>query len=260
MTIVTASFNAEATIAATLASVAGQDYPGELEHVVVDGGSADGTMDVVRGCGLRHVSEPDRGLTHALNKGIAMARGEVVASLNADDTYLPGALRRVGEAFAARPEAEWLTGRCVIVDDRGHEIRRGVTAYKDLFLRRHSFRLFLVHNYISSPATFVRRSALEALGGYDERFRYSADYDMWLRLGRRGDPVVLGERLATFRMAGASMSLTGFEDQFAEHALNAREHGAGHPLAVAVNRATSRGIVLAYRAARRLRGATLRRR
>jgi GT2 family glycosyltransferase len=185
-----------------------------------------------------------------------MARGEVVGSLNSDDVYLPGALGRVGAAFAAHPEVEWITGRCPIVDDHGNEIRRGVTRYKEVFLRRHTYARHLVHNYISAPATFVRRAALEAVGGYDERFRYSADYDMWLKLGRRGDPLVLDAALATFRMAGESLSLTGFETQFAEHVANAREHGAGHPVAVGLNRVASRAIVLSYRAMARVRGRT----
>jgi glycosyltransferase involved in cell wall biosynthesis len=255
ITIVTAAMNSERTIAATLRSVSEQAYGGELEHIVVDGGSTDGTLEIVRAAGLRYVSEPDRGLTDALNKGIGMARGEIVGSLNSDDTYLPGALERVGAAFAAHPEVEWVTGRCPIVDDGGREIRRGVTRYKEAFLSRHSFALHLVHNYVSAPATFARRSALEAVGGYDERFRYSADYDMWLKLGRRGDPIVLdAPPLATFRMAGESLSLTGFETQFVEHAANAREHGDGHLFAVALNRGASRAIVLAYRGMARVRG------
>ena len=254
ITIVTASLNSERTIAATLRSVRDQQYAGELEHVVVDGGSTDATLEIVRAAGLRFVSEPDRGLTHALNTGIALARGDVVGSLNSDDTYLPGALSRVGAAFAAHPDLEWVTGRCPIVDDDGREIRRGVTRYKEAFLRRHTYARHLVHNYVSAPATFVRRSALQAVGGYDERFRYSADYDMWLKLGRRGDPIVLDAPLATFRMAGDSLSLTGFETQFVEHAANAREHGAGHPVAVAVNRGASRAIVLSYRGMARVRG------
>ena len=250
LTIVTAALNSAATIAETIESVRTQDYGGPLEHIVVDGGSTDGTVEIVRAAGLRYVSEPDRGLTHALNKGIAMADGDVVGSINADDTYLPGALARVGAAFAAHPEAEWVTGPCTIVDGEGNEIRRRVTAYKDFFLRHHSFRLHLMQNHVSAPATFVRRSALEAVGGYDERFRWSADYDLWLRLGRRGDPVVLDTPLATFRMAGETLSLTGFEGQFAEHAQNAREQGEGHPVAVAANVLTSRAIVAIYRVMR----------
>jgi glycosyltransferase involved in cell wall biosynthesis len=251
ITVITASYNAAATLEATLRSVREQHYDAEVEHVVVDGGSTDGTLDILRRSGLRFVSEPDRGLTHAINKGIAMARHDVVGSLNADDTYVPGALTHVGRAFAAHPEAEWVTGLCPIVDGDGQEIRKWVSAYKGFFLRHHSFRLHLVQNYVSAPATFVRRSALETVGGYDERFLYSADYDMWLKLGRRGDPVVLDEPLATFRMAGETLSLTGFDQQFVEHAANAREHGVGHPIAVGLNDAASRAIVLVYRAMRR---------
>ena len=253
ISIITPTLNSAATLEEAIGSLAAQDYPGDVEHLVIDGGSTDETLDIVRAHGIRHVSEPDDGLADALNKGLRMACKDVVGELNGDDLYLPGALRAVGEAFAAQPGAEWVTGRCRIVDERGEEIRRGVTAYKNAMLRRHSFGLHLTNNYVSAPATFIRTRALREVGGYDPRFRYSMDYDLWLRLGRRGPPVVLDRELACFRMAGGSLSLTGFEAQFAEHAQNAREHGAGHPLAVAVNRAASQGIVLAYRAMRSAR-------
>ena len=248
ITVVTPTLNAEATLAQTIDSVVSQEYPGEVEHLVVDGGSTDRTLDIVRAHGLRHISEPDRGLSDALNKGLAMARNEVFAELNADDVYLPGALEAVGAAFVAHPRAEWVTGRCPIIGVDGEPIRRGVTAYKNAMLRHWSPWLHLTHNFVSAPATFVRTAVLRELGGFDLRYRYSMDYDLWLKLGRRGPPVVLDRDLAAFRMAGDSLSLTGFEVQFVEHAQNAREHGAGHPVAVAVNRLTSRAIVLAYRA------------
>ena len=252
--IVTPCLNAEATIAEALASVRAQRYE-PLEHVVVDGGSTDATMDIVRAAGdhVRSISEPDRGLSDAMNKGIAMARNEIVGWLNADDLYLPGALHRVAEAFERRPDALWATGRCLIIDGDGNEIRKGVTRYKDALLKRWSFPLFLTQNFVSSPATFVRREALLGLGGFEERFRYSMDYDVWLKLGKRSPPVVIDAPLACFRMAGESLSMTGFERQFAEHEQNAREHGEGHRVAVAVNAATSRAIVAAYRAMRAAR-------
>ena len=251
--IVTPCLNAEATIGETLRSVAAQDV-GAVEHIVIDGGSTDGTLDVLRAAGsVVVVSEPDNGLSDAMNKGIRLARNDVVGWLNADDVYLPGALQRVRDAFEARPDALWATGRCLIIDGDGNEIRKRVTRYKDALLRRWSFPLFLTQNFVSSPSTFVRREALEAVGGFEERFRYSMDYDVWLQLGRRSAPVVIDEPLACFRMAGESLSMTGFETQFAEHEQNAREHGDGHRVAVAVNAATSRAIVAAYRAMRAVR-------
>jgi glycosyltransferase involved in cell wall biosynthesis len=256
ITIVTPTFNAAATIEETLASIAAQDYPA-LDHVVVDGGSTDGTLAILQreaAAGrLRFVSEPDDGLSDAFNKGVAMAKGEFVGWLNADDIYEPDALNAVGEALAARPEAEWATGRCKIIGGDGMESRKAVTAYKNFLLARFSLRLFLTNNFVSSPATFVRRRVLDELGALDTRFTYSADYDLWLRLARRGNPLIVDADVARFRMAEDSLSITGFEQQFVEHAQNARENGEGHPVSVAVNRVLSRLIVFTYRSIMRWR-------
>jgi glycosyltransferase involved in cell wall biosynthesis len=253
LTIITPCLNAVATLPATLASVRAQAYPG-LEHIVVDGGSTDGTLDVLRAAeGVRWISEPDRGLSHALNKGITMATGDVIGELNADDVYERGALAAVGAALRDRPDAVWLTGYCRIIDGDGREIRQPVTAYKNWLLRRYSLGLSLTHNFVSAPATFFRRAALAEAGGFDERYRISVDYDLQLRIARRHDPLVLPRYLASFRMAEGSLSMSGFRTQFREHAEQARRHGAGHRTAVAANQVISAGIVGAYELMRRLR-------
>lgn len=252
ITVVTPCLNASETISETLASVRAQDYP-SVEHVVVDGGSTDGTVELLAAAvGVRYVSEPDRGLSHAMNKGIAMATGDVLGWLNADDLYESGALAVVGRAFADHPEAEWATGLCRIVDREGREIRRAVTAYKSFFLRHYSFRLYLTQNFISAPATFIRKDAY-GKDPYDERYRMSMDYDVQLRLARRSDPLIIDRPIAAFRMAEGSLGMSQFERQFAEHAENARTHGDGHAIAVTVNRLTSRGIVGIYHLLRVLR-------
>jgi len=253
ITVVTPCLNAVATLPATLASVREQAYPG-LEHIVVDGGSTDGTVDLLRASeGIRWVSEADRGLSHALNKGIAMARGEVIGELNADDVYEPGALEAVGAALRDRPDAMWLTGYCRIIDGEGREIRRPVTAYKNWLLRRYSLGLYLTHNFVSAPATFFRRAALEEASGFDERYRISVDYDLQLRIARRHDPIVLRRFLSAFRMVEGTLSMSGFRTQFREHAEQARRHGDGHRAAVAANQVISAGIVGAYELMRLLR-------
>jgi glycosyltransferase involved in cell wall biosynthesis len=253
ITVITPSFNAAATIQATLQSVRAQKYP-KLEHLVVDGGSTDGTVEILRAApGIRFVSEPDRGLSHALNKGIAMASGEVVGELNADDVYEPGALRLVGETFGERPDVAWLTGYCRIIDGEGREIRRAITEYKNAFLRHYSLGLYLTHNFVSAPATFFRRETLEESGGFDERYRISVDYDLQLRIARRHDPLILRHYLASFRMVEGTLSMSGFQEQFREHAEQARRHGDGHRTAVALNQAISGGIVAIYEAMRWLR-------
>lgn len=255
ISIVTPCLNARTTISETLASVRSQDFAA-VEHIVIDGGSTDGTIELLaEDPRVRWISEPDRGLSHAFNKGVAMATGDVIGWLNADDVYLPGALEAVAEAFAAEPDREWATGRCAIIDATGAQIRAPVVTYKSLFLRRYSLGLHLVQNFVAAPSTFVLRSVLDELGGLDERFKYSMDYDLWLKLGRRGPPARVDGTVAAFRMGEGSLSMSGFERQFEEHALNAREHGEGHRAAVLANQLISRLIVVIYRALRRFRSA-----
>ena len=253
--------NGAPTLAETMDSVRNQGYP-RVEHIVVDGGSSDGTVAMLASTpDVRWISEPDRGRVDAANKGVAMATGDVIAWLNADDRYEPGALQAVGRAFAENPRAGWATGYCRIIGGDGREIRRAVTAYKSLLLRHWSLGLYLTQNFISDPATFVRREALDAVGLLDERYRESHDYDLWLRVARAyGPPVVLRRAVACFRMAEGSLSLTGFERQFREHAAVARAHGAGHAGPVLANAVTSRLIVAIYRILRTRRRAAGRRR
>ena len=119
ISVITPSMNAAATLQETLDSVRDQGYP-DVEHIVVDGGSTDGTLELLESAsGVRWVSEPDDGRVDAANKGLAMASGDVVAWLNADDRYEPGALTAVGEALARNPAAVWVTGYCRIIDDAG---------------------------------------------------------------------------------------------------------------------------------------------
>jgi glycosyltransferase involved in cell wall biosynthesis len=251
ISVITPCMNAAATLQETLDSVRDQRYP-NVEHIVVDGGSTDGTLELLESApGLRWVSEPDEGRVDAANKGLAMASGDVVGWLNADDRYEPGALTAVGEALARNRGAVWVTGYCRIIDDAGSEIRRAITAYKSLLLRRWSLGLYLTQNFVADPATFVRRSAVEAVGPLNAAYRTSHDYDLWLRVARRfGPPIVLRRPLASFRMAEGTLSMGGFEGQFVEHAEVARRHGNEHALAVAVNRAMSALIVLVYRVLR----------
>jgi hypothetical protein len=128
-----------------------------------------------------------------------------------------------------------------------------VTRYKNLLLRHYSFPRYLTQNFISCPATFVRRSVYEQIGPFRLDYKYSMDYDVFLRVARHGDPIVLDRDLAVFTMVEGTKSMSGFEHQFEEHHVVAKEHGDGHAIAVAVNMLASKSIVLTYRTLRALR-------
>lgn len=215
ISLITPSYNQAAFIKQTLESVLSQGYP-DLEYIVIDGGSLDGTVDILRRYDgkLRWTSEPDRGQSHALNKGLRMATGEVIGFLNSDDYLEPGALKHVGQFFAAHPEAAWLTGRCRTVDHTGREIRHLITAYKNFWLRLGSYQVLLVLNYISQPATFWRRRVIETVGDFDETLRYAMDYDYWLRVGRHFRLCVAEEYLASFRVHAMSKAGSSANAQF----------------------------------------------
>lgn len=255
LSIVMPCLNAAETIKRSLDSISSQGVPG-VEVVVADGGSTDGTLDILASRpDVRWQAEPDEGLSDAFNKGATRSTGEILGWLNADDVYLPGALAAVQAAFSEDPSLVWVTGRCTITDGQ-REIRRGVTRYKNALLDNYGNRLYLTHNFISAPATFFRRDAFLSVGGMDLTLRYSMDYDLYLRLAQQGEPRVLRQDLAAFTMAAGTLSMTGFERQFEEHLDVARRYGAGAPLSVLANRALSRSIVLAYRAMRWSRSST----
>ncbi len=250
ITIITPSFNQAQFLPATARSVLSQEGTFDLEWLVVDGGSTDGTVDYLKSLNdprVRWVSEKDRGQGDAINKGLARASGEIVAWLNSDDLYAPGALSRVAGAFGADPQKQWVIGRCDIVDESGNEIRHRVTAYKDWFLRRYSYRRLLRENFISQPAAFWRKSAASAI---DESLHYTMDYDLWLRLGKLSDPIFIDDVLAHFRFHSTSKSGAVSREQFDEQYRVAMRYFERDRLSRWVHRFNVEKIVWAYRVMR----------
>ncbi len=254
ITIVTPSLDQRRFVERTVRSVLDQQGDFDLEYLVYDGGSGDGSVEVLRSFEprLRLVVEPDRGQADAVNKGLRAATGDVVGWLNSDDLLYPGALARVADAFRARPDLVWLHGRCEIVDEDDRTIRRWVSAYKDFRCRRYTRRSLLVENYVSQMTVFWRRSAMERIGYLDASMRYSFDYEYWLRLSALGDPFYLPERVAAFRWYVSSKSGTAFDRQFREDEEAFRRHAPPGRLLRAHKRLRTAQIVGAYRLMRAL--------
>jgi glycosyltransferase involved in cell wall biosynthesis len=267
ISLVTPSLNQAPFLERTIASVLSQEGDFDLDYLVLDGGSTDGSAEILRRAGaasggrLRYRIEPDTGQSNAINKGLREARGDVVGWLNSDDLLYPGALARVARVFAERPSVVWVHGRCEIVDEEDRPIRRWVSAYKDWRCRHYSRRSLLVENYVSQMTVFWRREAHERVGWLDESMRFSFDYEFWLRLADLGDPVYLPERIAAFRWYVRSKSGAHFGRQFREDHDAFLRHAPPDPLLRAHKRLRTAQIVLAYRMLRAARavGGVLRR-
>lgn len=178
--IVTCSFRQGRYLDATMRSVLDQNYPA-LEYVIIDGGSDDQSVDIIRAHEARlgyWVSEPDRGQTDALIKGFRRATGEIQGWLCSDDLLLPGALERVAAFFTSHPEVDAVYGDSLWIDIDGNYLR----AKKETGFNRFVYLFY--HNYISQPSMFWRRTLYERVGGLDPRFNLAMDSDLWERFSR----------------------------------------------------------------------------
>lgn len=231
ISIVTPSLNQAPFIEETIQSVLNQGYP-NLEYLIVDGGSTDGTLRILKKYEgqLSWISEKDNGQSDAINKGLRQVTGDIVAFLNSDDLYEPGGLLAVGEYFLNHPEANWLTGLCINIDQTGKEIRKLNRLYKNFWLRWKSFAVLQVLNYVSQSATFWKRSAMNKIGYLNEHLHYTMDYDYWLRLGQRYPLHVLYRDLASFRIHNNSKSGTTTHHQFDEELKVLQKYYKGLPV------------------------------
>lgn len=224
ITVITPSFNQARFIGETIDSVLGQDYP-HLEYIVIDGGSTDGTQEILRRYGdrLRWVSEPDRGQGDAVNKGVALAHGEIIGWLNSDDTYAPGALGKIARTFASSDDL------AVVYGDADHVLEDG-TLYGPYPTGAWNYLRLAERCFICQPAAFVRRKSLDEVGGIDPILHFSMDYDLWIRMGRRHRFAYLPEVLARSRLHKEAKTLASRGEVFREIIGTVRRHYGFVPL------------------------------
>jgi glycosyltransferase involved in cell wall biosynthesis len=217
LSIVTPSYNQGQFLAETIESVISQQGDFFIDYLIVDGGSSDDSVAVIkrydellqqgkwpvscRGITYRWLSEKDRGQTDALTKGFRLAKGELLAWLNSDDTYLPGALQAAARFFLEHPETGLMYGEAHYCDAAGNLVGSYRTA--DFVLEN-----LAPQNFICQPSTFFRKEVLEAVGGLDETLHFAMDYDLWVRIGKRFVCRRLPQFLSVYRLHEASKTIS----------------------------------------------------
>jgi glycosyltransferase involved in cell wall biosynthesis len=224
VSIVTPSYNQGHFLEETLRSILLQGYP-DLEYIIIDGASSDDSVRIIRkyAAWLTYwVSEPDQGQSDAINKGFRKGSGGILAWLNADDLYEPGAVPAAAQAFSDHPDAVLLYGDCANIDPEGKmfSLSRSRAYDRDRLIRCWP-------NFIPQPTAFFRRSAFEAAAGLDLSLRFAMDYDLWIRLGALGSAVYLPRTLARFRVHSGSKTGAGPVTYWPEMRRVSRRHGGG---------------------------------
>jgi glycosyltransferase involved in cell wall biosynthesis len=219
VSVITPTLNAAMYFEETIESVRSQDYP-FIEHVVVDGGSTDETLEIAqRATDLVLVCRANSDQAQSVNLALQRARGEVIGWLNADDLYLPGAISRAVLALRQHSSAAMVYSNYLEIDEAGMETQRLLSKPLDL-------RLMLNHgNQISQPTVFIRRRVLEELGFVSPAFQYAMDYDLWLRIATTYPVTYIDDYWAAFRVHGLSKSGRHAPEFYSEMRAISRAYG-----------------------------------
>jgi glycosyltransferase involved in cell wall biosynthesis len=207
VSIITPSYNQARYLEETIRSVLGQTYP-TLEYFVMDGDSTDDSVEIIRRYGNQlagWVSEKDKGQADAINKGFRRATGEIIAWLNSDDVYQPGAIQKAVETFQKYPEAGLVYGNVLSIDENSQPFN--LQTFKPFNLLD-----LISFNIISQPAVFMRRSVLEQAGFLDPTFHYLLDHQLWLRILRLAPAIYIPETLAAARYHAEAKNLAHTAD------------------------------------------------
>ncbi|HZU87533.1 MAG TPA: glycosyltransferase family 2 protein [Anaerolineaceae bacterium] len=216
VSIITPSFNQVAYLEQTLQSVLGQGYP-NLEYIVVDGGSTDGSVEIIQkyaGKLAWWVSEKDHGQAEAINRGFTRATGEIIAWLNSDDLYLPGAIAGAVRAFRQYPDCGLVFSDVHSIDESGQTFNimrytKGAQSGTKGAQAGNRWQLedLMAFNIIGQPGVFMRRAALEQAGYLDLNYHYLLDHHLWLRVAQIASIQYVSEEWAAARIHAAAKNV-----------------------------------------------------
>lgn len=255
ISIIIPTLNQGKFIGITLQSIIDQNYP-DIEIIVMDGGSTDSTVKTIKDFESKikrldkriqfsWVSKKDKGQSNAINLGWKKAKGDILCYLNSDDYLLPGCLNEVAKVFTDKPDAKWMTGDYIIVDEKGKEIQKPISFYKRV-LRYIPLSVILPFtNPIIQPSTFLRKTFVQRIGYFDETLRFTFDYDYWFRCLSVAKPFITDVPLSSFRIHGESKGGRQYKKQFEEEMKVVRRHNK-KPFVLASHRMHNKLIVGIY--------------
>ncbi|OGR24276.1 MAG: hypothetical protein A2X83_05435 [Desulfuromonadales bacterium GWD2_54_10] len=224
ISIITIAKNSSNTITKTIESVLSQEFAGVFEYIVVDGDSTDTTMQIIRSYGNRiskSISEPDNGISDAFNKGIRLASGDIVGMINSDDIYLPGTLAKVERYFEEHQEVEVIHADLLLYD--GEFLQKVLRPPRYWWI---PWRMILFNH----PTTFVRRRVYDKCGFFDTSYRYSMDFELFLRWMKTGVVIRYIPEIWVCMQAGGTSGKHIYQG-FSENIRALKAHGFNCPLA-----------------------------
>lgn len=218
VSIITPSYNQGQFIRETIDSVLAQDYC-NIEYIVVDGGSTDNTVDILKSYEdkIKWISEKDRGQADAVNKGIRSASGQIIGWLNSDDTYFPGTIRKVVEYFKNHPDTDMVYGEGYYTDVEGKITKRYLT-------EKFSIDRLSEQCIICQPSAFFTKGIAEKVGMLNPELQLCMDYEFWMRVSKQGKIAYIPEYLATSRMYEDNKTLSRKDEVYLEACQVLKEH------------------------------------
>lgn len=246
LSIIIPSYNSAEFIERAIESVISQDYP-NFECIVMDGGSTDDTLNILRKYEDRIFwkSEKDKGQSDAINRGLEIASGHIIAELDTDDVYEKGAFWKVASFFESNENIKWVYGRCKVIDGKDKEIWKPVTWVKTFWQKNFSYNKLLIMNLIAQPAVFWRKELVVEIGPFDIKEHLVMDYEYWLRASKRYSPGFIDDCLASWRVHTNSKSSLNSARR-AKQGLNVAKRYSNSKIPLILHYLTYLGILLIY--------------